>query len=105
MVAMTNACAAVGCAFFVDLGSSIPSLAKQSFMALSISSSVIFTFSTSILIGLRRDSEGLAWARGVLAKGCRIADVIAVRMKQMALFVNLVDLLYLVGVLICFIDC
>ena len=105
MVAMTNACAAVGCAFFVDLGSSISSLAKQSLIALSTSSSVIFTFSTSILIGLRRDSEGLAWTGGVLAMGCRMADAIAVRMKQMALFVNLVDLLYLVGVLIGFIDC
>ena len=105
MVAMTNACAAVGCAFFVDLGSSISSLAKQSLIALSTSSSVIFTFSTSILIGLRRDSEGLAWASGVLAMGCSMADVIAVRMKQMALFVNLVDLLYLVGGLIGFIDC
>ena len=105
MVAMTNACAAVGCAFFVDLGSSIPSLAKQSFMASSTSSSVIFTFSTSILIGLRRDSEGLAWTRGVLVMGCRMAGVIAMRMRQMALFVDSVDLLYLVGVLIGFIDC
>ena len=79
IVAITKACAAVGFLAFIGFWSNVPSFARQSLMAMSTSSSVILTFFTSMLMGLRRDSEGLACVGKALEMGCRQADVIAAR--------------------------
>ena len=79
IVVIIKACAAVGLLAFIVCLSSVPSFIRQSLMAMSTSSSVILTFFTSMLMGRRRDSEGLACVGKALDIGCRQADVIAAR--------------------------